>query len=60
MTYYAVDYDGKNARAVTCPNIQPVDLGIGEVGLFGGVGYDFWEGEAGKIGRASCRERVSV
>jgi hypothetical protein len=47
LGYYAVDSTGKNARPVMCPDYQPVGLGIGEVGLWGGIGFDTWEGEAG-------------
>jgi hypothetical protein len=45
--YYAVDYDGKNARQVICPQPLPVAASLGIIGDLGGVGFDFWEGEAG-------------
>jgi hypothetical protein len=47
FTYNVVDHDGKNGHAVTCPDVQPLSLGVGYVGLWGGLAFDFWEGEAG-------------
>jgi hypothetical protein len=46
--YFAVDYNGKNARPVMCPDLQSNYVGTGEIALFGGLIYDVWEGEAGQ------------
>jgi WD40-like Beta Propeller Repeat len=46
LGYYAVDSTGKNARPVMCPDFLPAGL-VGEVGDWGGIAFDTFEGEAG-------------